>query len=193
MENSRRPCSDLAGHCHKPHYLIQTIASLILTASLISPALACAEGKVQDGFDAALPDKPSQSIDVVEPISVEGGLFEIYNTKAGVPQSIVRTDFGETYRQENRFFFVSGKIFGFKVTRFEYASPIYTSGSKVVREVIDYYEVCDGKLEVPKSDEATGDIAEYRKAAIAVYTETILAPELAKIIPALKLTPPPWQ
>jgi hypothetical protein len=185
-------CSQSVSSKRANYRRIQTIISAALIAFCASPAHACVGGEITAALEQTLPESPTTSIDVGEPVTVEGGSFEIYKNQAGVAQTIVRTDYGETFRNELRLYILASKSFGFKNTKFEYSAPIYADGSKVIRKIIDLYEVCDGKLEVPDANDTSGDLTEYRKLAIDTFNLIGQAQELKAIVPALKLKLPPW-
>lgn len=160
---------------------------LVLAAAMIvSPAAAACDGPLLKRLmDAPLPERASDTIDVMEQQSAEGGTWEIHiDETSGKPRYLVRTDFGETGRQQTRLTIAAPDSFAIARIRFIYSAPIYIAGSDVIRQETDFYVYCDGKLALPSPEDA-GDRPDYRRAADEAW-KTFEAGEISIHVAGLK-------
>lgn len=171
---------------------MKSVCTLVLILILAGTAQAeeCGFASAEDILSVPLPAKADQEIDVTEQQSVEGGSWSIYRNGGATPQRIVRTDYGETGRTEHMLVLSGTNAFVIRRTYLRYSVPIYLSGSAVVREEVDYFRFCGGKLDVPA--EAEPDEA-YMKAAQEAAAQFFTAPEIAEAVKAAALTPPLWK
>jgi hypothetical protein len=169
----------------------QSLWILSVIGLVSSPTTAC-ETTPLDSWNLAEEldgKRPDIEIVVADVQSVEGGEWTVYFRKDNSPGRILRIDYGETGQWEaklDRDYSNKPGDYLITLTKRQY---IANFGS-VIREEIDYYFFCDGKLQVPA--EPVGIEVDYQKSAKAAANTFFNAPEIQQTIKAAKLERPTW-
>ena len=159
------------------------IAVLFCSSAIVAPpALAC-DDALFEIMNAALPPAPTESFDVEEVQSTDGGAWDVHRGEDGALRHLVRADFGETGRRAVRLDHASPTAYAISSTRYFYSAPYYVGGATTIREEKDIFTFCDGKLMVPEEDFGL-DAGYAGKAteALAVFDAT----EVAGLVATLK-------
>ena len=170
---------------------MKSLTTLLVFALLSATAhAACDYDKASDAADLLLSNKADVEIEVSQQESTEGGEWLIYFDKNKVPQNIQRTDYGEMGRITYR---LSPGIAGnFLLSSREesYAVPFTEQGSFTIREAIEHFQFCDGKLDLPQEWSLDSP---YAISARNITDFFFTAKEIASYINAAKLKQPIWK
>ena len=91
---------------------------------LSCPAFACDGGPLFDLIDKPLPAQPSETFDVAEVDSTEGGDWHVYLDADGKTlRNLIRNDYGEGGRRATRLIVSSPDAYAIRDTTFGYSAP----------------------------------------------------------------------
>lgn len=166
-----------------------TVASAIRSTCLAAAALVLAgpatgcPGTRLDAFVAApLPKRADREIDAAERRSAEGGVWQVFGGGRAKekPTNVVRIDYGETGRREERLVVASPDAYAIVVLVVAYKAPIGNPDWGIARETRTVYAVCGGVVQRPPgmTDAA---FTEHQAEAQAVRA-TFRAPEIATFL-----------
>jgi len=135
----------------------RNLAILIVIAYLAATSCKaeCNLGDAMQVHEAPLPEDEDLRFDSKISKRSEGAVWSIYNDRAGKPQRLVHTDYGESGREVHRITIGDAKNYIITTHLYVYLAPLSYEGSNTIREEIDHYLFCDAKLDLPSGTNTT--------------------------------------
>jgi hypothetical protein len=139
-----------------------TLRFIALPAALLLSKAALAAGcdldAISAALDASLEGMKPYEREAVETQSTEGGGWQVFREKDGRLNTVVRSDFGESGRNDTRLSAVNRETWGISATRTDYNRHAFAEDGgpfAVVRKTTVYYFFCGGKLYTPPPEWST--------------------------------------
>jgi hypothetical protein len=153
------------------------LTTVILAITPVAANAVCDNPKASFIHDKPLPKKPDKIVDVENPVSAEGGEFYVYFGRHKKPESIVRYDYGETFRIITTLSIGAPKDVYLARTKEIYNIPFPLAGSKTIRAETDYFDYCGDRPKKQSDPEFASDDPAPVQAAIdeAFKVDEILA------------------
>ena len=164
------------------------LAVLALCLSSTAALAGCDLDAIAKALNAPLTAMQPKEIEVSDVQSTEGGAWQIYREKDGRLYTIVRTDYGESGRNEARLSVVNRAAYGIAATRVDYLRHAFVEEGPfgIARSTTDFYYFCDGKPYVPPETAAVVDLVEYPKKALELRQQMLDDKDIAALTIGLR-------
>ena len=142
------------------------ISSVVIVLSATTAHAACPLTSISEALAAPLDHMKPLVRAVTSMQSAEGGEWEIFREKDGRVHTIMRKDYGEGGRSEQRLTVVNRETYGIAKTSIGYIRHVIGDGPfAVAGQTTQYYYFCGGKVFMPDENWGTVDREAYPKAA----------------------------